>query len=316
MLYLLAFLLAFGVVYTIIPYLKKLSEKTGFVDMPTERKKHEKPVPLLGGVGIFLGFIPAYFIFASSVNRESISVLIGSLLILGVGMVDDWYKGRGIEFPALPKFLIQISAAIIVYSAGIVFRGYTNPFTHEYIVLPGFIQFVLSIMWILGVTTVINFMDGMDGLAGSLSAISGSTLFVVALAKGHPDSAMMAIILVGATIGFLRYNRHPAQIFMGDSGATFLGFMLGIIALDGAFKQTTMISIFIPLLALGVPIFDNLFVVLKRFVDKKPVYQADAGQIHYRLLSTGLSQKQVVMFICLLSVCLNLISIILLLLKV
>ena len=307
---------AFLLVYILIPYLRKLAVKLDFVDMPTERKKHKEPVPLLGGVGIFVGFIFAYFVFVAPFNRESVSILAGSLLVLSIGLVDDWYKTRGIEFPALPKFLVQVLAAIIVYSSGIVFRGFTNPFTHEYILLPPVVQFLLSITWLVGVTTVINFSDGMDGLAGSLSAISGSTLFVVALTKGQPDSAIMAIILVGSTLGFLRYNKHPAQIFMGDSGATFLGFILGVIALDGAFKQTTMISIFIPILALGVPIFDNLFVVFKRFKDKKPIYQADTSQIHYRLLSTGLNQKQVVMFICLVSVCLNLLSIILLLLKV
>lgn len=307
---------AFLIVYFLIPHLRKLAVKLNFLDMPTERKKHKEPVPLLGGVGIFAGFIFTYFVFVTPFNRESVSVLIGSLLVLSIGLVDDWYKHKGIEFPALPKFLVQVLAAIIVYSSGIVFRGFTNPFTHEYILLPPVVQFLLSITWLEGVTTVINFSDGMDGLAGSLSAISGSTLFVVALAKGQPDSAIMAIILVGATLGFLRYNKHPAQIFMGDSGATFLGFILGVIALDGAFKQTTMISLFIPILALGVPIFDNLFVVFKRFMNKKPIYKADTSQIHYRLLSEGLNQKQVVIFICLVSVCLNLFSIILLLLKV
>jgi UDP-N-acetylmuramyl pentapeptide phosphotransferase/UDP-N-acetylglucosamine-1-phosphate transferase len=141
-------------------------------------------------------------------------------------------------------------------------------------------------------------------------------LFVVALAKGQSSSAMMAIILVGVTIAYLRYNKPPAKIFMGDAGATFLGFMLSVIALDGAFKQATMLSLFIPILALGVPIFDNIFVVVKRFLQGKPVYKADASQVHYRLLRTGLNPKQVVAFLCLISACLSLSSIILLLLNV
>lgn len=309
-------LAAFLLVYIVIPYLRKLSVKFNFVDVPTERKKHKEPVPLIGGVGIFLGFIVVHFVFIAPFSRKSVSLLAGSLLVLSIGLVDDWYKHKGIDFPALPKFLVQSLAAIIVYSSGVVFRGFTNPLTHRYITLPPLIQFFLSITWIVGVTTVINFSDGMDGLAGSLSAISAATLFVVALTKGQQDSAIMAITLVGAILGFLRYNKHPAQIFMGDSGATFLGFILGVIALDGAFKQTTMLSLFIPILALGVPIFDNLFVVFKRFMEKKPIYKADSNQIHYRLLSKGLSQNQVVLFICLISVCLNLLSIILLLLKV
>lgn len=171
-------------------------------------------------------------------------------------------------------------------------------------------------MWIVGVTTVINWSDGMDGLAGSLSAIAGSTLFVVALAKGQSDSALISVLIVGAALGFLRYNRHPAQIFMGDSGANFLGFMLGIVALNGAFKQATLISISIPVLALGVPILDNLFIVIKRFFKGEPIYKADASQIHYRLLSSGLNQRQTVAFISLVSLCFSLLSIIILLLKV
>lgn len=316
MIYLSAFLIVFIIVYTLIPRLRQLAFKIDFVDKPTERKKHLEPVPLLGGLGIFIGFISGYLIFIRPINTKFIAILISSFLILSIGIVDDFYKTRSKEFPVSPRLIIQVLSAIIVYKAGIVFYGFTNPFTHTYVLLPVYIQFLLSVTWILGVTTVINWSDGMDGLAGSLSTISASTLFLVALAKGQHNSAMMAILLIGAALGFLKYNRHPAQIFMGDSGANFLGFILGIIALDGAFKQTTLISILIPILALGVPIFDNIFVIIKRFLDGKPIYKADATQIHHRLLSTGLNQKQVVTAISLLSVCLSLLSIILLLLKV
>lgn len=316
MIYLSAFLVVFIIVYSLIPHLRTLAFKLDFVDKPTERKKHIEPIPLLGGLGIFIGFISGYLIFIRPINTKFIAILISSFLILSIGMVDDWYKTRSKEFPVSPRLVIQILSAIIVYKAGIVFYGFTNPFTHTYVLLPVWLQFILSVTWILGVTTVINWSDGMDGLAGSLSAISASTLFVVALAKDQHSSAMMAILLIGAALGFLKYNKHPAQIFMGDSGANFLGFILGIIALDGAFKQATLISIFIPILALGVPIFDNIFVIIRRFLDGKPIYKADATQIHHRLLSTGLNQKQVVTTISLLSVCLSLLSIILLLLKV
>ena len=140
------------------------------------------------------------------------------------------------------------------------------------------------------------------------------TLFVVAMSKGQYDSAMMSIILTGALIGYLKYNKQPAQIYMGDAGATFVGFILGVIALDGAFKQATMLSLLVPILALGVPIFDNIFVVIKRHLDGKPIYQADRSQIHYRLLSHGLKPGQVVAFLCLVNVCFGLFSIILTLL--
>ena len=218
-------------------------------------------------------------------------------------------------FLALPKFIVQVSAAVLVYTSGIAFTGFYNPLSGDYVVLPIVLQFLLTILWIFGVTTVINFSDGMDGLAGGLSAISAVTLFIVAITKGQSTSAMMAIIVVGVTVAYLRYNKHPARIFMGDAGATFIGFILAVIALDGAFKQATVLSLFIPILALGVPIFDNLFVVVKRFIQGKSIYQADASQAHYRLLRAGLNHKQVVMFLCLISTCLCLSSIILLLVQ-
>lgn len=314
--YLLTFTVGFLIVYLLTPWLKDLSCKTGFVDRPTKRKDHAIPVPLLGGVGIFFGFICGYAICVRQLNQEVFSVFIASLLVFATSLLDDWYKTKGKEFPVLPRFLVHVTAAVIVYNAGIVFRGFSNPFTQQYIILPVWLQFILTVTWIFGVTTVINWSDGMDGLAGSLTAISGSTLFVVAMAKGQIQSALVSVLLVAVVLAFLKYNRHPAQIFMGDSGANFLGFMLSIIALEGAFKHATVISIFVPVLALGVPIFDNLFVVVKRFLDRKPIYQADKNQIHHRLLDSGLKPRQVLAFVCLVNVCFSLLSIIILLLNV
>lgn len=314
--YFFVFVIGFFIVFLLTPYMKSIAFKLGFVDMPTSRKKHGNPMPLLGGVGIFIGFFAGFIAFVRPFNDKFIYIIIASLLVLLIGLVDDWYKTKGREFGITPRLVVQILAASMVYKAGVVFQGFNNPFVHTYVVLPTFLQYILSIIWIVGVTTVINWCDGMDGLAGSLSAISATTLFFVALVKGQSDSALMSILLVGVTLGFLRYNKHPAQIFMGDSGANFLGFMLGIIALDGAFKQTTIISIFVPILALGVPIFDNLFVIINRFVNGKPIYKADRSQMHYRLESKGLSETQVVSFICLISTCLCLCSIIILLLKI
>ncbi|WP_330602808.1 MraY family glycosyltransferase [Anaerosolibacter carboniphilus] len=299
-----------------MPILKEYAVSVNFVDKPTGRKKHKEPIPLIGGVAIFFGFLCGYIFLIKPVDQKFFSILIASFLILLIGLVDDWYKTQGKEFSVWPRLAVQTISAVIVYFSGIVFYGFTNPFTQQYIVLPEFLQFILTVLWLLGVTTVINWSDGMDGLAGSLTAIAGSTLFVVALAKGQNDSALLSVLVVGAVLGFLRYNRHPAQVFMGDSGANFLGFLLGVIALDGAFKQATFISILIPVLALGVPIFDNIFVVVRRFLNGQPIYKADAGQIHHRLLSSGLNPKQVVVFINLISVCLSLMSIIILLLKV
>lgn len=316
--YVAAFLLAFSIVVMLIPGFIKLAQKMDFMDKPipnNERKIHREPIPLMASIPMFLGYFVTYLALFRDLSVKSVSIMAGATLILMIGMVDDWYKTHRREFPALPKLLVQVSAAVIVFMGGVVFTGFQNPFTQQYVVLPAWLQFILTVTWIFGVTTVINFTDGMDGLAGGLSSISAATLFVVALAKGQAISATMSIILVGITLGYLIFNRHPAKIYMGDAGGTFLGFILSIIALDGAFKQATVISVFVPILALGVPIFDNVYVVIKRWIEGQPIYQADAKQIHFRLLSRGLNQKQVVAFLYLVNTCLCLTSIILMLLK-
>lgn len=304
--------------YFLIPPLGKLAFRLDFVDKPredVERKLHRKPIPLTASYAIFIGFFASYLLLTRDFSYETGALFLGGVLLLAIGTVDDWYKTKGKDFPALPKLAVQVSAAILVFFSGISFTGFVNPFSGDYVLLPIWLQFILTILWIFGVTTVINFSDGLDGLAGGLSAISAATLFIVALTKGQTTSAMLSITLIGAALAYLRYNKPPAKIFMGDAGATFLGFILAVIALDGAFKQATVLSLFIPVLALGVPIFDNLFVVIRRFLQGKAIYEADASQVHYRLLRAGLSGKQAVMFLYLISTCLGLSSIILLLLQ-
>ncbi|MCR8644616.1 undecaprenyl/decaprenyl-phosphate alpha-N-acetylglucosaminyl 1-phosphate transferase [Paenibacillus sp. N1-5-1-14] len=313
--YLLYSICSFLTVIALIPPLRKLAINLDFVDRPSSRKIHIEPVPHLASIAIFLGFIIPYLAFIDW-NQKSIAILIGSLLIIGIGLIDDWYKTKAKDFAAWPKLIVQVAAAAIAFSAGITFEGFTNPFTNEMVFLPTWLQFILTILWIFGVTTVINFMDGLDGLSGGISAIAAITLFIIALSKGQIDSAIMSILLVGATLGYLIFNKPPAKIYMGDAGATFIGFMLGVIALDGAFKQVTAVSVLIPVLALGVPIIDNLYVVAKRMLAGKPIYQADRSQMHYRLLSAGLTQKQTVLIIYLMSICLSLASIVLLLINI
>jgi len=318
LIYALSFFISFLIVYVLIPPLAKMAFRIDFVDKPrkdTERKIHREPIPLTASYAIFIGFFVTYLLVTREFNWETGALFIGGVLLLTIGTIDDWYKTKGEDFPALPKMVIQLSAAALVFFSGNAFTGFYNPFSNEYVLLPIWLQFILTILWIFGVTTVINFSDGMDGLAGGLATISAVTLFIVALTKGQTDSAMMAIILIGVTVAYLRYNKPPAKIFMGDAGATFIGFILGVIALDGAFKQATILSLFIPILALGVPIFDNIFVVMKRMIQGKPIYQADASQAHYRLLRSGLNHKQVLMFLCLIGTCFGLSSIILLLIQ-
>lgn len=312
--YLSAFLLTVLAVTISIPFLSKLAVKADFMDKPTERKKHKSPTPLTGGIAMAIGFIAAYAVFIGIKDFKDAAILTGGLLILFIGTVDDWYKTKGKEFAVFPRVVVQIVSCSLVFAAGIRFTGFMNPVTDTYVLLPIWLQYILTVGWIFGVSTVTNFSDGLDGLAGGLCAISGTTLFVTALFMGQSDAAYMSIILVGSTLAFLRKNLFPAKIFMGDSGANFLGYILAVISLFGVFKQATAISVFIPVLALGVPIFDNIFVVLKRFAERKPIYKADAGQLHYRMLKKGLNPVQTVYIIFLIAVCLNLASIILLLL--
>lgn len=311
----LVFTLAFLIVYIVTPILMKLSLKYNFTDKPTKRKKHRGNIPLCGGIAMYIGFFGVYLFINNGSIKEKIGIFIGGTLILAIGLVDDYYKAHGKEFPIYPRLIIQLLAAYIVFKSGIAFYGFTDPFTGVYKELAPIAQLFLTITWIFGVTTVINWSDGMDGLAGGLSFISALTFAAAAIILKQADSALISLIVAGVTVGFLIYNRYPARVFMGDSGANLLGFILSIIALDGAFKQATIMSLFIPILALAVPIFDNLFVIAKRFSEGKPVYQADRSQIHFRLQAKGLSPRQVVTYINIISLTFSAISIILLLIR-
>ncbi|WP_300348051.1 MraY family glycosyltransferase [Clostridium sp.] len=302
--------ISFIIVCLLMPKFISVANKIGFVDKPNNRKKHKDLTPLNGGIVMYIGFFLTYPFFINYQKKveDIIVIFLATTLVIIIGIVDDYYKGLGKEFPIYPRVVIQMLAATMVFKIGIVFRGITNPLNGEFILFSYWIQYILTITWIFGITTVINWSDGMDGLAGSLASISAMTMFIVAITKGQINSAYMSITLIGVILAFLMYNIHPAKVFMGDSGANFLGFILSIIALEGAFKQATIISIFVPVLALGVPIFDNIFVVFKRFLAGKPVYEADRSQIHYRLLEKGMNVKQIVSYICILSGCLSLIS--------
>ena len=313
--YLIALGGAFIISFLLIPVLMKISIKVGFTDKPTKRKKHRGPMPLCGGIAIYISFFIMYFILVKDNPVEKFWTFIGATLILLIGIMDDSFKSKGKEFPIFPRLVVQILAAIFVYNAGIVFRGFDNPFTGHYVLLPEYLQFILTVTWIFGVTTVINWSDGMDGLAGGISIVSSVTFFLAAIILGQHSSALISIILAGAIFAFFLYNKYPAKLFMGDSGANFIGFMLALIAIDGAFKQATVMSLFIPIFALAVPIFDNIFVIFKRFSEGKPVYQADRSQMHYRLEEKGLTPKQVVNYIIMISLVFSTISIVLLLIK-
>ena len=315
-----AFLVTFILAMSMMPLFSKIAARYDFTDKPTERKKHKLPIPLSGGVAMFIAIAVGLLIFvrfAEGAEFALLPVLGGAALIVVVGLVDDFSKARFKEFPVLPRLLVQIGAASLAFAAGVRFTGFTNPLDPDtYVMLPLWLQFILTVLWFVGLITAFNFMDGLDGLSGLLALGSGITFFIVSLAMNQPESALIAAVFVAAVVGFLRFNLPPARVYMGDSGAYLLGYMLAAISLHGVFKQATIISLTIPMLAMGVPIFDSILVVVRRILAKKPAHIADSSNIthiHFRLLKNGMKPSHAVLIIFLFSACLNLASIIILL---
>lgn len=315
-------------VLILTPLFIKLAQRFDFTDKPTERKKHTTPVPLMGGLVMFIAFTVGFLVFIAFMEVDAaypddllgaweiVAILVGAAMIVGIGFVDDYTKTRGREFPILPRLLIKITAACLAFAAGIRFTGFTNPFTDHYVTFPFGVQLAITVLWFVGLITVFNFMDGLDGLAGLLALLPGCTLFLVAMSMGQTKSAIMSVLFLGAVAGFLRYNLR-GKVWMGDSGAYLLGYLLAVISLHGIFKQATMISMLIPMLALAVPIVDSVTVVVRRILARKPAYEADTTSdithIHYRLTKSGMKPKYAVALIFFVSACLNLTAIILLL---
>lgn len=302
-------LMAYVITVLLIPPFNRFALKIGFVDCPTRRKTHCRPMPQIGGVVMFLVFFTCFFAVTRTFDRQILGFFSSAVLIFAIGLYDDIQKSKGRELSALPKLIVQVCAASILFFSGVAFTGFTHPLSGQIVVLPALLQYFLTILWVFGITTVINFTDGLDGLAGGVSCIASTTLLIVALLMQDAVPALMSVLLVGILLGYLRFNKPPAKLFMGDSGSTFIGFVLAVISLMGVYKQATVLSLFIPVLVFGVPIFDNLYVVMRRYREGKPLAKADRLQLHYRLIDKGLNNKQVNAFIYLVTACLCLIAI-------
>ena len=329
LIYILAFIITLVLSLVIMPRVAAFFIKIDFTDKPTERKKHKKPIPLSGGPAMFIAFAICFIVFviildvpdlpADPIFPEFLSfpaVLLGAAMILGIGLIDDYSKTKGKEFPVWPRIVVYLAAASLAFFAGIRFTGFHNPFTDQYILLNIWVQYILTVLWFVGLIIAFNFMDGLDGLCGLLALVSGTTFFILAIIMQQPQSAVLSAIFIAAIIGFLRFNLPPAKVFMGDSGAYLLGFLLATISLHGTFKQATVISLLVPVLAMGVPIFDGVLVVIRRILARKPAHVADSTNIthiHFRLLKDGMKPSHAVTLIILLSACLNLASIIIML---
>ena len=277
-----------------IPIIKKVAFHINALDIPNERKIHKKPMPRLGGIGIFSGFLIGYMLFGNHTYLMN-SILIGSFVLLIVGMIDDINSLK-----ARYKFLGQFVASLIVVLYGglllkdVSFFGLYFDF--------GIFAYPITILFILGCINCMNFIDGMDGLAGGISSIFFLTIGIIAVIKGQFALATaLTFIMLGSTLGFLFHNFYPAKIFMGDSGSMFLGLMIAVITLLG-FKSTMMSAIIIPFFILAVPIFDTIFAIIRRKLKGESFATPDKSHIHHQLLKRNFSQRQTVITIYIITI--------------
>jgi UDP-GlcNAc:undecaprenyl-phosphate GlcNAc-1-phosphate transferase len=277
--------LALVIVVLLTPAVGGMARMLGVVDRPGMRRLNRSPVPRLGGLALFFGiFVPALAFLP--LGRETKGLLLGAAVATLVGAIDDF---RGLVW--WEKLGGQIAAAAIPTGFGIWVQSFTFPLVgvHQ---LPGWVGVPLTILWIVAIMNMVNFLDGLDGLAAGVCGISGFTFCLIALSLGRPEPAILAAIVFGACLGFLRHNFYPARIFMGDSGALLLGFTLGALAVQGLLKTAAVATLLFPLLVLAVPILDTSFVVAKRIKHGEPIYGADRTHLHHRFLNIGYSQKR------------------------
>lgn len=288
-----AFIVSFAFTFATTPLVRRFAFKIGAIDIPKDnRRMHKKPTPRIGGLAIIFGFTAATLCFAQP-SRQLYGTLAGAAIIAVMGVIDDCKN-----LPAKLKFVIQIIAALVVVFAGdIKIDVFTNPnflSDNPYWVLPEWLSVTLTVIWIVFITNAVNFIDGLDGLAAGVSAIMSISLVFISIRVGEYSIAILGIALMGSCFGFLPFNFNPAKIFMGDTGSTFLGFMLATLSIQGVFKSYAVISFAVPLLILGLPLFDALFAMIRRILRGQSPMTADRGHLHHRLVDMGFSQKQTV----------------------
>lgn len=284
--------LAMLVSFAMTPLVKRLAYKIGAIDVPKDnRRMHKRPIPRLGGLAIFIGCLVSLLLFAD-IDRGLQGILLGACLIVAVGVVDDAHPlGAGV------KFILQIVAALIAVWHGVVIQTIANPIafiTGNPYWNFGIWAVPITVIWIVAVTNSVNLIDGLDGLADGVSTIAALTMLIIALLMGDLEAAIITAALVGACVGFIPYNRNPAQIFMGDTGSTFLGFMLATVSVIGLFKLYAVISFIVPFIILGFPIFDTCSAFTRRILKGQNPMKADRSHTHHKLIDMGMNQKQAV----------------------
>lgn len=271
--------------FTTTPIVRVLAHRVGAIDVPKDdRRMHKVPIPRMGGLAIFAGFVLTTLFFCE-ISETLISLWIGGLIIVVLGILDDIFR-----LNAILKLVVQIAVAIIPALLGMQIE-FINIFGHYLVLGPLAIPF--TVIWVVGLTNAINLIDGLDGLSCGVSSICALSLLLVTLVLGeNPMISLVIGILAGACIGFLPFNTNPAKIFMGDTGALFLGYTLAVLSLEGLFKFHTVISFLVPLSIFGLPVFDTLFAIIRRLCRGQAPWHADRGHIHHRLIDMGFNQKQ------------------------
>lgn len=291
-LYLAAFASAFAVALLTTPSAKKFAIKVGAIDYPKSRGLNKEPVPRIGGLAIVCGFMFSVIILSPFIEgfhtKQFFGFLVGGVIIVLLGILDDIY-----ELSAKFKFLIQILVAlIIVYSGTRIdvimwpFWQYLKPFSA-----------LITIAWVVGLINAVNLIDGVDGLAAGVTSIAAFSLMILCIISGSELAVVLAATLAGSCLGFLPRNFSPAEIYMGDTGSTFLGYVLAVSSCIGVYKSYALLSILISVLAIALPILDTAFAMIRRAINHKPIMMADRGHLHHRLIDSGYSHKQAVVIL-------------------
>lgn len=285
--------IAFLVSWLMTPVCIKLAPKIGAVDIPKdERRMHSRPIPRFGGLAIYLGTVSAILITAPH-TMKVIGIVLGGTFIYLIGLYDDLKN-----MSAKVKLLCQIVSGLIIFATGTKIAYIHIPFHDQssYIYLSPVLMCILTVLWVVGFTNTINLIDGLDGLAAGITLIASLCVAYSAIMTNHPETALLMLAVAGGAMGFLPYNFNPAKIFMGDAGSQFLGFMIASISLE-TMKSTTIIILLIPLIALGIPIFDTLFAIIRRKKANRPIMEADKGHLHHRIMAWGMGQKRTVILL-------------------
>ena len=306
----LALAVAFVISFAATPVVRSFAKQVGAVDIPDNKRHiHTHPIPRMGGLAIFLGFLLSVLLFAN-ITPQVRGILLGAILIVVVGAIDDV-----MNLNAWLKFCVQIVAAVIAVLSGVIINVVSNPLliTGEQAITVGILAVPVTILWIVGVTNSVNLIDGLDGLACGVSAIASLSMLVVSMLVSEANSNVAVILaaLCGGCLGFIPYNLNPAKIFMGDTGALLLGYVLATASVIGMFKFYAIVTFILPVLALAVPLSDTIFAFTRRILHGQSPFHADRGHFHHKLLDMGLSQKQAVAVLYAVSAILGLTTVVL-----